>query len=398
MERPSISERWVFWYGEHTVSKECARKCGENIQGWNEEECISWAKNGFQNLLLPFEDSIEANSLLPRYVVEKLKEIAEKNAQKGNSRSPYPTSDSIFHVPRKVENLHELHNGLCIEDICLACYSLKNQDNVIYKHPLFNGGICSECRIYCTVCGSYSNMHNVCDKIDCGRLYCHYCLEAFGGRLENWQCFLCSDFLKENTVLRKRELWQLNVLKLYDESEYCETEYFPCSDFPKRKLRVLSLFDGIATDITGSGYLVFEYFRLKELLEEIQNSHIFFLFENVTHMPPKYIQQISRCFRCSPAMIDAQFFSAAHRARLFWGNIPGLRTLMTPRNSPNLQEKIVEGFGRIATREKLLTITTNSNSLRRDSYGPTPVKMDDDDVLPWVTELEDIFGFPYHYT
>lgn len=33
---------------------------------------------------------------------------------------------------------------------------------------------------------------------------------------------------------------------------------------------------------------------------------------------------VSVSFKCNPVMIDAKEVSAAHRARYFWGNLPGM--------------------------------------------------------------------------
>lgn len=45
---------------------------------------------------------------------------------------------------------------------------------------------------------------------------------------------------------------------------------------------------------------------LLSLLEVVMNYHAFI------------------CFQCNPVMIDAVKVSPAHRARYFWGNLPGM--------------------------------------------------------------------------
>ena len=50
----------------------------------------------------------------------------------------------------------------------------------------------------------------------------------------------------------------------------------------------------------------------------------FWLFENVVGMRHEDKRVISRFLQCNPTMIDAKDVSAQHRARYFWGNIPGM--------------------------------------------------------------------------
>lgn len=94
----------------------------------------------------------------------------------------------------------------------------------------------------------------------------------------------------------------------------------PCNDIslvnPDRK----GLYDP-----AGTGTLFFEFHRvLSALLLLAKGSrHLFWLFENVAAMPRKCRHTISRFLQCEPTLLDARFFSAQARARLFWGNIPG---------------------------------------------------------------------------
>jgi DNA (cytosine-5)-methyltransferase 3A len=40
---------------------------------------------------------------------------------------------------------------------------------------------------------------------------------------------------------------------------------------------------------------------------------------------------LSLLFQCNPVMIDAKEVTAAHRARYFWGNLPGMNRLVRER-------------------------------------------------------------------
>jgi hypothetical protein len=66
-----------------------------------------------------------------------------------------------------------------------------------------------------------------------------------------------------------------------------------------------------------------------------------------------------------PVLIDASWFSAQHRARLFWGNVPGLGKTVIPEVNIKLQDCLLPNMNRRAMVEKIRTVTTNANSLRQ---------------------------------
>jgi hypothetical protein len=66
-----------------------------------------------------------------------------------------------------------------------------------------------------------------------------------------------------------------------------------------------------------------------------------------------------------PVLIDASWFSAQHRARLFWGNVPGLGKTVIPEVDIKLQDCLLPRMNRRAVVEKIRTVTTNANSLRQ---------------------------------
>ena len=66
-----------------------------------------------------------------------------------------------------------------------------------------------------------------------------------------------------------------------------------------------------------------------------------------------------------PVLIDASWFSAQHRARLFWGNVPGLGKTAIPEVDIKLQDCLLPNMNRRAMVEKIRTVTTNANSLRQ---------------------------------
>jgi hypothetical protein len=57
--------------------------------------------------------------------------------------------------------------------------------------------------------------------------------------------------------------------------------------------------------------------------------------------------------------------SAQHRARLFWGNIPGLGKTVLPEVNIKLDDCLIPGMERNAVVEKIRTVTTQPHSLRQ---------------------------------
>uniref|UniRef100_A0A8C7S5J1 DNA (cytosine-5-)-methyltransferase n=1 Tax=Oncorhynchus mykiss TaxID=8022 RepID=A0A8C7S5J1_ONCMY len=168
----------------------------------------------------------------------------------------------------------------------------------------------------------------------------------------------------------------------------------PCNDLamvnPARK----GLFE-------GTGRLFFEYYRLLHIMKPKEDDRrpFFWFFENVVFMNNHHKVDICRFLECNPVLVDAVKVSPAHRARYFWGNIPGMnRPIIASQTDKVLLQDCLER-GRVAKFTKVRTITTNPNSLKQGknvSKLPVSVKGVDDNL--WITELEKIFGFPKHYT
>uniref|UniRef100_A0A2K5QV71 DNA (cytosine-5)-methyltransferase 3B n=1 Tax=Cebus imitator TaxID=2715852 RepID=A0A2K5QV71_CEBIM len=333
-----------------------------------------------------------------------------------------------------------------LEDGCLSC----GRKNPVSFHPLFEGGLCQTCRdrflelfymydddgyqSYCTVCCEGR------DNTSCCRCFCVECLEVLVGTgtaaeaklQEPWSCYMC---LPHDTGL-----------------EYEAPKLYPAIPAARRRpIRVLSLFDGIATcylvlkelgikvgkyvaseaceesiavgtvkhegnikyvndvrNITkknieewgpfdlviggspcndlsnvnparkglyeGTGRLFFEFYHLLNYScpKEGDDRPFFWMFENVVAMTVGDKRDISRFLECNPVMIDAIKVSAAHRARYFWGNLPGM-------NRP------------VIALKKGQTITTKSNSIKQGKNQLFPVVMNGKEDVLWCAELERIF-------
>uniref|UniRef100_A0A8C1VYZ3 DNA (cytosine-5-)-methyltransferase n=1 Tax=Cyprinus carpio TaxID=7962 RepID=A0A8C1VYZ3_CYPCA len=386
------------------------------------------------------------------------------------------------------------------EGFCLSCGSMP----VEIIHPLFEGRLCSNCKYnftetlyrydedgyqsYCTVCCSGMEVI-LCGHDNCCRSYCVDCLDILVGegtfdRLKNvdpWTCYLCAPE-SSSRALKPRNDWRIRVQEFFANNSAMEFE--PHRVYPsipanqRRPIRVLSLFDGIATgylvlrdlgfkvekyvasevdeesitismvnhdgkithvddvkNITkkhidrwgpfdlliggspcndlsivnparkglfeGTGRLFFEYYRLLNVMKpkEDDPQPFFWLFENVVFMETQVKADICRFLECNPVLVNAVKVSPAHRARYFWGNIPGMnRPIIASQNDKLTLQECLEP-GRTAKYEKVRTITTRTNSLKQganDAHFPITANGKDDNI--WITEMEKIFGFPKHYT
>ncbi|PWA29439.1 hypothetical protein CCH79_00017089 [Gambusia affinis] len=405
----------------------------------------------------------------------------------------------------------------CSREFCLSCGKMR----AATFHPLFEGGLCQTCKdvyleisymydddgyqSYCTVCCGGREVL-LCGNANCCRCFCVDCLDILvdPGASNNarhqdpWRCYMCQPLLQYG-VLKRRHDWSLKLQEFFandNEQEFVSlTAWFSLQmgdaifdlEKPKiypavpaeqrRPIRVLSLFDGIATgylvlrdlgfkvdqyvasevcedsisvgvvrhegkiqyvhdvrNITrrniqewgpfdlviagspcndlsivnparkglfgGTGRLFFEFYRLlsEAKPKEGEDRPFFWLFENVVAMGVNDKRDISRFLECNPVMIDAIEVSAAHRARYFWGNLPGMNRPLCASGMDKLALQECLDHGRVAKFGKVRTITTRSNSIKQGKDQHFPVLMNGKEDVLWCTELERIFGFPVHYT
>ncbi|XP_029420236.1 DNA (cytosine-5)-methyltransferase 3B isoform X2 [Nannospalax galili] len=392
------------------------------------------------------------------------------------------------------------NNKSNLEDSCLSC----GRKNPVSFHPLFEGGLCQTCRdrflelfymydddgyqSYCTVCCEGRELL-LCSNTSCCRCFCVECLEVLVGTgtaeeakmQEPWSCYMCLP-QRCHGVLRRRKDWNTRLQDFFttvpDLEEFEPPKLYPAIPAARRRpIRVLSLFDGIATgylvlkelgikvdryvasevcaesiavgtvkhegqikyvndvrkitkrnieewgpfdlviggspcnDLSnvnparkglyeGTGRLFFEFYHLLNYTrpKEGDNRPFFWMFENVVAMKVNDKKDISRFLACNPVMIDAIKVSAAHRARYFWGNLPGMNRPVIASKNDKLELQDCLEFSRTAKLKKVQTITTKSNSIRQGKNQLFPVVMNGKEDVLWCTELERIFGFPVHYT
>ncbi|XP_069908030.1 DNA (cytosine-5)-methyltransferase 3B isoform X5 [Oryctolagus cuniculus] len=391
------------------------------------------------------------------------------------------------------------NNKSNLEDSCLSC----GRKNPVSFHPLFEGGLCQTCRdrflelfymydddgyqSYCTVCCEGRELL-LCSNTSCCRCFCVECLEVLVGSgtaadaklQEPWSCYMCVP-QRCHGVLRRRKDWNVRLQAFFTSDmghEYEAPKLYPAIPAARRRpIRVLSLFDGIATgylvlkelgikvekyvasevceesiavgtvkhegnikyvndvrNITkknidewgpfdlviggspcndlsnvnparkglyeGTGRLFFEFYHLLNYTrpKEGDDRPFFWMFENVVAMKVGDKRDISRFLECNPVMIDAIKVSAAHRARYFWGNLPGMNRPVIASKNDKLELQDCLEYSRTAKLKKVQTITTKSNSIKQGKNQLFPVVMNGKEDVLWCTELERIFGFPVHYT
>ncbi|KTG04779.1 hypothetical protein cypCar_00020499 [Cyprinus carpio] len=314
---------------------------------------------------------------------------------------------------------------------------------------------------YCTVCCSGMEVI-LCGHDSCCRSYCVDCLDILMGegtfnKLKNvdpWTCYLCAPE-SSSGALKPRHDWSIRVQEFFANNSAMEFE--PHRVYPsipanqRRPIRVLSLFDGIATgylvlrdlgfkvekyvaseideesitvslidkwgpfdlliggspcnDLSivnparkglyeGTGRLFFEFYRLLNVMKpkEDDPQPFFWLFENVVFMQTHVKADICRFLECNPVLVDAVKVSPANRARYFWGNIPGMnRPIIASQNDKLTLQECLEP-GRTAKYEKVRTITTRPNSLKQgtnDAHFPITMNGKDDNI--WITEMEKLW-------
>ncbi|XP_071388539.1 DNA (cytosine-5)-methyltransferase 3A-like isoform X6 [Centroberyx affinis] len=469
-------------------------------------QMIEWAMTGFQpsgpqGLDPPEDEQNPYKEVYPEmwaepeaaYTPPPAKKPRKNSAEKAKIREVIDEGTRerlICEIKKKTRN---------IEDICISCGSL----NVSLEHPLFNGAMCQGCKncflecayqydddgyqSYCTICCGGREVL-MCGNNNCCRCFCVECVDLLVGagsaaaaiKEDPWNCYMCGP---RNTygLLRRRDDWPCRLQHFFANNH--EQEFEPAKLYPpvaaekRQPIRVLSLFDGIATGLLvlrdlgiqvdryvasevcedsitvgivrhhgrimyvgdvrnvtrkhiqdwgpfdlviggspcndlsivnparkglyeGTGRLFFEFYRLLHEARPKPGDErpFFWLFENVVAMGVSDKRDISRFLESNPVMIDAKEVSAAHRARYFWGNLPGMARPLTAMANDKLDLQECLEHGRTAKFEKLRTITTRSNSVKQGKDEHFPVYMDNKEDILWCTEMERVFGFPVHYT
>ncbi|XP_013767161.1 DNA (cytosine-5)-methyltransferase 3A isoform X2 [Pundamilia nyererei] len=476
------------------------------------KQMIEWAMTGFQptgpkGLEPPEEERNPYKEVYPEIWVEpEAAAYTPPPAKKPRkSTAEKPKVKDIIDERTRERLVYEVRQKCrSLEDICISCGSL----NVSLEHPLFAGGMCQSCKncflecayqydddgyqSYCTICCGGREVL-MCGNNNCCRCFCVECVDLLVGqgaahaaiKEDPWNCYMCGQ-KGVFGLLERRSDWPSRLQHFFANNHDQDFDppklYAPVMAEKRKPIRVLSLFDGIATGLLvlkelgiqvgryiasevcedsitvgivrhegrimyvgdvrnitrkhinewgpfdlviggspcndlsivnparkglyeGTGRLFFEFYRLLHEARPKQGEDrpFFWLFENVVAMGVSDKRDISRFLECNPVMIDAKEVSAAHRARYFWGNLPGMNRLvyewpLTAMCTDRLELQDCLEHGRTAKFGKVRTITTRSNSIKQGKDQHFPVYMNEKEDILWCTEMERVFGFPVHYT
>lgn len=263
---------------------------------------FEWAQNGFhsdsniQNHEQQ-ESSDNNNKHLPSWVREKLDTLRSerdgRESEKGDGNR-----DTEERRKRSEKRLTANITGVISEkkpisdvnDVCIACSLVLSARSVRYEHPFFHGGLCQDCRVvllkgiflfgedgsnaYCVICG-IGGVLFVCEMPGCNKVFCGDCVKRLAGeealcnirKIDRWYCFLCLPFTKKSHgLLKGKENWSSNLSHLFQPFQI-QFSRLNLDINRRRPIRVLSLFDGIAT-----GKLVLD--RLKIRVDEYIASEV----------------------------------------------------------------------------------------------------------------------------
>ncbi|NWQ82054.1 DNM3B methyltransferase, partial [Columbina picui] len=327
---------------------------------------IDWALTGFKPLglkgLRPPKDS-ESGAL--RNGTEEVLSLEQCPPTKRLKSSPCNNGKEqrVEEDQSREQMVSEVtNNSGSLEASCLSC----GRRNPATFHPLFQGGLCQTCRerflelfymydedgyqSYCTVCCEGKELL-LCSNASCCRCFCVECLEVLVGRgtsakakeQEPWNCYMCQPEGSYG-VLQRRQDWSTRLQDFFTSDkgqEYAAPKIYPTVPPAKRRpIRVLSLFDGVST-----GYLVLkdlgiqvEKYIASEICEDpiavgtMRHEGNITYVHDVRNITKRNVSSAAAGSgepgACNPVMIDAIKISAAHRARYFWGNLPGMNRIL----------------------------------------------------------------------
>nr|XP_039256115.1 DNA (cytosine-5)-methyltransferase 3B-like isoform X3 [Styela clava] len=454
LDLPDEPTRWVHWFGDHKYSEthvdniaafhefskfynekkiknsiayksavtealhEAAQRSGKKFE--NDTEMVEWALRDFlPGGYLAFMPKIKTDIINCTEVMTQNKN--EDRTKKASHEQSSQSVESELLQQRNMMLCHVKEGRLKIQDICLGC----GDQDVKASHPCFEGGLCNACEIdytecmyspdhygcssYCCVCSGGKEVL-LCDEPDCTKCFCKDCITGMVGPQalkkdllqKCWQCYLCREASQHGLLVRHAN-WKLmmdEISNKCDDIVYATIlPSYALQNGSKKKIKVLSLFDGISTGMVALKELNFsidEYYA-----SEIDQNAIY--ISRAHHPEILHIGDIVNINNKekTPVLLDAKKVSPAQRPRLFWGNIPKMDRPLLPASDDRLTLQECMEPGRIALTSKIGTITTQSGTVSNKASLQNCQIMDSSegqkDIL-WVTEIERIFGLPDHYT
>nr|XP_042133021.1 DNA (cytosine-5)-methyltransferase 3B [Peromyscus maniculatus bairdii] len=254
---------------------------------------LEWAHGGFKPTGI---EGLKPNNKQPVVNKSKVRRAGSRNLEprrhenKGRRRTTNDSAASEYcPTPKRLKTNscggkdrgEDDESRVFLLDRCLSC----GRKNPVSFHPLFEGGLCQSCRdrflelfymydedgyqSYCTVCCEGRELL-LCSNTSCCRCFCVECLEVLVGTgtaedaklKEPWSCYMCIP-QRCHGVLRRRKDWNMRLQDFFttdpDLEEFEPPKLYPAIPAARRRpIRVLSLFDGIAT-----GYLVLKELGIK---------------------------------------------------------------------------------------------------------------------------------------
>lgn len=308
---PGDGNCWVMWYGDRKVSEmpikslepldnfksrfmrskvrgfyekavkdvltEAAKRCSKEDTFDSKspgyvKDLINWALNGFQptgvDPIYKYVEDDKGSSDNNTPCDDSLLDVS-KNGEKEKNANKSEITPMLSGAVKKLFDLVAVGNKN-IEELCLACGDTK----IVVQHPLFEGGLCKECQqsfmenaylfdddgyqMFCTICSDGQEIL-LCDREGCLRSYCTVCIDMFCGvghsskiskDSGNWECFICTG--KKVGILKRRNDWQERLKEIFQATfqheNFAPIAYYETIPVEQRKpIRVLALFDGIAT-------------------------------------------------------------------------------------------------------------------------------------------------------
>ncbi|KAK7070847.1 DNA (cytosine-5)-methyltransferase 3A, partial [Halocaridina rubra] len=300
---------------------ECLKECRERSDLpalSSRSEYVKWGENNMPGVknIIPNKGSYCSAKI--QHHLRLIRKMYLRNMSSSSEWSSLQMSSSLGSdeytgdgelLKPKASLLNEVRKGTRdIETLCIACDRVDCQ--VAAPHPYFLGGTCDYCKtelediacdsdlMYCTICGSPGELL-VCDNSNCERVFCTGCIELLISpkalkqivEADPWLCFLCDPKNKMNRgLLKPRPDWKEKVAAKDTKSSYevpqVEDLTPDMSTFPNRPLRVLSLFDGIATGlyVLDKLGLDVEVYYASEINENANNVGLLNFSNRITHI------------------------------------------------------------------------------------------------------------------
>nr|XP_039256113.1 DNA (cytosine-5)-methyltransferase 3A-like isoform X1 [Styela clava] len=306
LDLPDEPTRWVHWFGDHKYSEthvdniaafhefskfynekkiknsiayksavtealhEAAQRSGKKFE--NDTEMVEWALRDFlPGGYLAFMPKIKTDIINCTEVMTQNKN--EDRTKKASHEQSSQSVESELLQQRNMMLCHVKEGRLKIQDICLGC----GDQDVKASHPCFEGGLCNACEIdytecmyspdhygcssYCCVCSGGKEVL-LCDEPDCTKCFCKDCITGMVGPQalkkdllqKCWQCYLCREASQHGLLVRHAN-WKLmmdEISNKCDDIVYATIlPSYALQNGSKKKIKVLSLFDGISTGMVA---------------------------------------------------------------------------------------------------------------------------------------------------